>query len=219
MHLTTLSFPDIKLRQSDGHKLRGYFANTFGQDSDLYHNHREDGTAIYRYPRIQFKIIHGHPVVIGIADGAQLLIDRFLSLKEIEIAGKVYRLKQKQLKSEEVTCGIVQDLITYCFDTPWLALNQRNFSNYKKTDTPGKQQLLKKILIGNILSFYKAMGLFIDETLLVQIALKPIKTNFKNQSMIAFDGQFTTNAVLPMHIGIGKSVSRGYGSIKTKNFT
>lgn len=214
MHLTTLSFPDITLRQSDGHKLRGYFANTFGQDSDLYHNHREDGSSIYRYPRIQFKVVDSCPMVVGLEDGAKLLIDRFLSLTEIQIMQRTYDLHQKQLQSQDVNLGVQDELFSYTLMTPWMALNQNNHTLFKKQTHEENRQLLKRILIGNILSVYKAMSHMETESILVKPSLTPIQTNFKNQPMIAFTGSFVTNAYLPDYIGLGKSVARGFGTIK-----
>jgi len=214
MHHTLLSFPDIQLRQSDGHKLRGYFAKTFGDESDLFHNHNEDGSAIYRYPRIQFKVTDGYPMILGIQEGAKLLVDRFISLKEIVINEKVYPLQQKNLISGIAQIGISDDLHNYTFLSPWMALNQKNYQVYQQSDTTEKQRLLKKILIGNMLSFYRAIDHMVTENIMVSLQTNQITTSFKNQKMLAFKGQFTANVVLPDMIGLGKSVARGYGTIK-----
>jgi hypothetical protein len=40
------------------------------------------------------------------------------------------------------------------------------------------------------------------------------QTHFKDQKMLAFSGDFVTNAVLPDLAGIGKAVSRGFGSVQ-----
>ena len=39
------------------------------------------------------------------------------------------------------------------------------------------------------------------------------QTQFKDQKMLAFSGNFVTNAVLPDLAGIGKAVSRGFGTV------
>ena len=83
MQQTLLQFPNLKLAQRDGHKLRGYFSHLFGQESDLFHNHHPDGKVIYRYPRIQYKVVEGEPMLIGLGEGAQLLVERFLRVKDI----------------------------------------------------------------------------------------------------------------------------------------
>lgn len=213
MQQTTLSFPEIKLRQSDGHKLRGYFAAQFGEDSDLFHNHGSGNISIYRYPLIQFKIVGGIPMIIGMDEGAQLLIDRFIKIKEIKINDTLYHLNHKNMKSEKVEIGVIADLNTYRFETPWMALNQSNFAQYQNMTETQKSNKLKSILIGNILSLYKGLKHREPQTILVTHQLNPITTKFKDQSMTAFKGSFTTNAILPDYIGIGKSVARGYGTI------
>ena len=214
MHYTQLHFPEIKLQQSDGHKLRGYFAQTFGSDSDLYHNHDEDGRSIYRYPHIQFKVIDHHPVVIGIDEGAQMIMKRFLDIKEIVISGYRYRLDQKNISSQKVHLGIREELYQYKYESPWMALNQGNHNKFMEGTPTTRRNLLTSILTGNILSFYKSVGCMVAGRILLTHDLKQITTNFKNTKMIAFKGNFVTNAILPDYIGLGKSVSRGYGSIK-----
>lgn len=214
MHLTTLFFPEIKLRQSDGHKLRGYFSKTFGEESDLFHNHNEDGSAIYRYPSIQFKVIDQVPHLIGLGAGAALLVERFIKIKELTLDDRTYILNQKNIKSEEIELGLVDDLLTYRFMSPWMALNQKNHASYTQMNNTDKADKLKRILIGNMLSYMKAFGCRVEQKVLVKHELTTISTNFKNQTMIAFKGQFTTNVLLPDYLGLGKSVSRGYGAIK-----
>ncbi len=217
MHQTILTFPEINLRQSDGHKLRGYFAETFGQQSDLFHNHQSDGKTIYRYPLIQYKVVHKHPMVVGINEGAQLITNRFLSLKEIVINEKQYPLHQKNLKSETIEVAIHNDLFTYQFVTPWLALNQLNHQNYQQADEEAKRKLLKKTLTGNLLTCASGLGYRLAQQLLVNLVVQPITINFKNQKMTGFKGSFTTNLRLPNFVGIGKSPARGFGTIQLQN--
>lgn len=214
MHQTTLTFPEINLRQSDGHKLRGYFAQTFGQHSDLFHNHQADGKTIYRYPLIQYKVVDKHPMVVGINEGAQLITQRFLSIKEIIINQKQYSLHQKNLKSETVEVAVHNDLFTYQLVTPWLALNQHNHTQYQNADDTGKRQLLKKTLTGNLLTCAGGLGYRLTEKLLVNLVVQPISINFKSKQMTGFKGSFTTNLWLPDFVGIGKSPARGFGTIK-----
>ena len=213
MYYTLLQFPQIHLPRRDGHKLRGYFAKTFGESSDLYHNHREDGSSIYRYPHIQFKVVQDHPMVIGINQGASLILQRFLDIREIVISGKQYSLDQKNMSSQEIHLGIKAELYQYYFESPWMALNQSNHAKYIAADSLVRKALLSSILTGNILSLYKSTDCMITERILLTHDLRQVTTNFKNQKMLAFIGSFVTNAVLPDHIGLGKSVSRGYGTI------
>ncbi len=45
-------------------QLRGFFATKF-TEYELLHQHADAGKLIYRYPKIQYKIIGGTPTVMG----------------------------------------------------------------------------------------------------------------------------------------------------------
>ena len=53
-----------------------------------------------------------------------------------------------------------------------------------------------------------------EERILMQLKVKEKSTQFKNKTMLAFSGEFTTNAILPNLAGIGKAVSRGFGTVQ-----
>ena len=43
--------------------------------------------------------------------------------------------------------------------------------------------------------------------------LQEKSTQFKGQTMLAFKGEFVINADIPDGLGLGKSVSRGFGTV------
>ena len=94
-----------------------------------------------------------------------------------------------------------------------MALNEHNYRKYIRAKPEEKEQLLTKTLTGNILSFYKGIGFWTKQTILVKPKLREKSTKFKDQKMIAFEGSFVTNALLPDYVGLGKSASRGFGSV------
>ena len=215
MHYTLLHFPQIHLPRRDGHKLRGYFANLFGEESDLFHNHQADGKVIYRYPRIQYKVVHGEPMLVGIGEGGKLLIERFLRINEIDIDGLVFPIHQKNLKNEECIIGVKNDLFQYEFVNPWLALNEKKYPQYEAAASrEEKTDILKRILITNIINFFTAVGHRETERIMVSLDVSPLAVRFKDQRMTGFKGRFTSNAMLPDYVGFGKSVARGFGTIK-----
>lgn len=214
MHQTTITFPDHPLSPRDGHKLRGYFSQLFGAESDLWHNHRADGKPIYRYPLIQYKVIGRQPMLTGLGEGAQLLTQHFLDVKELHIDGLRIPLHSKQIKSHKADIGVNGELHTYRFANPWFALNQENYQRYQNATPDARQQLLQRLLAAHILAFYKGINHWEKQQIMVSIVqLQPLTTQFKNQPMLMFKGQFVTNAQLPEYIGLGKSVARGFGSI------
>ena len=215
MHHTILNFPHLNLATRDAHKLRGYFANRFQEESDLFHNHEADGKSIYRYPLIQYKVINGHPMLVAIGEGAQWIVKAFLEVSEIQIEDQVYPLSNKNLKSKKVTIGVDNNLYRYEFCSPWMALSQKNFEVFKKMNPEQQMDKLQKILVGNILSFFNASRHLEKERVMVNLNITDrVLTRFKNNPMEAFKGSFVTNVQMPNFIGLGRSVSRGFGTIK-----
>jgi hypothetical protein len=74
--------------------------------------------------------------------------------------------------------------------------------------------MLEKILIGNILSFFKYSNYNVEKNIKVNIHFHEKETFFKSIIILAFSGSFITNALIPDLVGLGKSVSRGFGTIK-----
>lgn len=214
LHQTIIRFPEIALNTRDAHKLRGYFGTLFQEYSPLLHNHLESGESAYRYPLVQYKVLDHVPTLVGLNEGADLLISLFLKIKELRINGQVFEVFQKNIESKVIEIGLSDDLYAYRFQTLWMALNQQNFVEFLEEDDAQRAKHLKSILIGNILSFYKAMELHVMGNVMVNLKIKNEReTLFKNKAMLAFEAEFVTNAILPEFVGLGKSVARGFGSI------
>ncbi len=74
-----------------------------------------------------------------------------------------------------------------------------------------KTQFLEQILRGNILSFAKGLGIFIDkqvECVITQLS-EPTVKRYKDVKLTMFDAEFTTNVSIPDYAGLGKGVSKG----------
>ncbi|MBN2664457.1 MAG: hypothetical protein JXR68_12475 [Bacteroidales bacterium] len=215
LNTTIIQFPEIELKIRDGHKLRGFFGNLFKEHSELLHNHYSDGSGRYKYPLVQYKVIDKIPSLVGIEEGAKLLIDLFLKIKQIEIGDKIYEINSKNISNKITEIDSLSQLNEYKFQTLWLALNQHNYYQYENLKTEeSKNSFLNRLLQNNILSFYKGINFFTKDRIMVIGKFFEKTTKFKNQDMLAFGGTFVTNAVLPNHIGIGKSPSRGFGTVK-----
>lgn len=211
LHQTIIKFPEIELKTRDAHKLRGYFGNFFKEHSPLLHNHFEDGSLRYAYPLVQYKVIENTPYLVGLAEGAKLLIELFLKIKQIDLEGVHYPILSKNITNKIFELNNTNELFEYRFVTLWMALNENNYRKYIKNSQ--EEKLLRTILTGNILSFYKGIGYWTKQEILLKTRLEERKTKFKDQSMLAFSGSFVCNATLPDYIGLGKAVSRGFGTI------
>jgi len=215
--LAQISFPEIRLATRDGHKLRGYFGNVFRDHSPLLHNHFEDGGTRYALPLVQYKVLQGTPTLIGLQDGAKLLTELFFQMKVLKIDDRIYTVHERDIVFKSQPVGISDTLTDYHFITRWLPLNQRNYPEYMDKGPEERRAFLGRILVGNILSLFKGIGLFLPEGERILATVRPEeprRSNLKDTSLMAFGGQFTTNALLPDLIGLGKSVSRGFGTIQ-----
>lgn len=214
--LTTITFPEIALRVRDGHKLRGYFGNVFKEHSELLHNHFADGRAQYRYSLVQYKVLGRVPTLVGMGEAAGLLVELFLKMKTLDIDGHTYAIQSKHISHQQATIGLSDDLHSYRFETLWLGLNQKNYAEYRNASAEEQHAILKRTLTANILTLCEAaeLNLTKDQKIMVKLnATNPTVTQLKNTKLLGFGGTFTTNALLPNHLGLGKSVSRGFGSV------
>ena len=216
IQLTTIQFPEVRLQTRDAHKLRGYFGNLFKEHSPLLHNHYQNGEFRQSYPLVQYKVLAGVPTLMAIEEGAELMIRLFMQIKQLKIGDQNFEIHNKNISSRKAEIGYVDELKTYTFQTLWLALNQENYRKYCASDPTGRSTMLNRILTGHVLSFYKHVEHFLEpnQRLLVKANVEEKSTHFKDQKMIAFRGSFLINALLPNDIGIGKAVSRGFGTIK-----
>lgn len=212
---TLIRFPDIRLQKRDAHKLRGYFGTLFKDHSPLLHNHFEDGTLRYNYPLVQYKVIGEVPVLVGLHEGASLLTELFLKIKELTIDGQTYTVYQKNLDHSQMPAGLSHRLHTYRFENLWMALNQDNYQRYRRMESAHEQQtLLNTLLRNNLLAFFKGVNIWVDAPVSATGVFREHTTKFKDQPMLAFAGEFSANVLLPQFVGIGKAVSRGFGTIR-----
>ena len=211
--ITQISFPEINLKVRDGHKLRGYFGNLFKEHSPLLSNHFSDGSLRYRYPLVQYKVIDRTPMLVGLGEGGDLLVKLFLKISTLDIDGQVIPVLGKNIIRKEYTLGVDSDLHEYSFATSWMALNQENYQKYMNYSEEQKQYQLKQILKRNILNLYSAFNYHESNEILVSLKTEPHPVKFKNQDLLGFSGGFVSNALLPDYVGIGKSPSRGFGTI------
>ncbi|MBD3408754.1 MAG: DNA repair protein [Ignavibacteriales bacterium] len=212
---TVVRFPDVKLAAREAPKLRGFFGTFFRDRSPLLHNHFEDGATRYAYPLVQYKVIDGTPHLVGALEGARLLFELFVSMREIEIEGTRVPLRSKNILHWKPEIGTADRLMRYRFATPWMALNGKNYLDYAKAKSEGeRRRLLSAVLVGNVLSMYKHLGLRVEERLFADTTVRPRQTKFKNRNMTTFVGEFSINALIPELFGVGKSASRGFGSAR-----
>lgn len=225
--MTRIGGPDLPLMQITEYRLRlsrpvapgeatllrGYFGNVF-DDEVLVHHHRTDGSLHYDYPRVQFKVIDRTARLIGIADGGAVVQRLWKEVDHARLGGEELPILEGSLGRRDEPFGETVEPVGYRFVTPWLGLNQENHRKYETAESDAERQdLLGRVLIGNCLSFAKAFGHRVTRRLAPEISGLRVRTcRLKGVPMIGFEGLFRVNFLIPAWLGIGKSVSRGFGT-------
>ena len=214
MKVMKVIFSDLDLEVRDTPKLRGSVASKFPGFS-LLHHHIEKDKFLYQYPRIQYKVINGTPMIIGIEEGIDVLKKIYFDIGELKLncSYKTNLHSEIEMTVSEKKFGYSDDFIEYKFVTPWMALNQRNHNRFINNTEENNNKLLESILVGNILSLTKSLGYRIEARIYARQKLTKRNVKFKNKTMTSFYGNFAVNFNIPDYWGIGKSVSRGFGTI------
>lgn len=212
LRIMRVTYPDIQVPQWQGRKLRGFFASGM-ESSSLLHNHGGSGAAIYRYPLVQYKVIGKTPTILAIEEGIREVHPLVMERQELLLGQHSYPCGHVNIDLSTAMIGDTEKFKTYRFCSPWFGLNQSNYRIYERAGTDERQDILSRILIGNLLSLAKGMGLRVEGSLEVQPRLKECPARFKNETILGFEGTFSANYLIPNLIGIGKSVSRGFGSV------
>lgn len=209
----TLTLKSTQLIRGSSSHLRGFFATKFNEYS-LLHQHNTD-KFIYKYPLVQYKMIHKTPTVIGINEGADVLTEIYDKYDEIRLKDNVYEIVERGISYKNEEFGLSDKFHTYRFETPWFALNQENFTDrYKKIDLLEQKELLQKTLVGNVISMSKSLGYTVPGQIKCETNLRSGTGRMKGLEIATFKGEFMVNFLIPDHFGLGKSVSRGFGTVK-----
>ena len=209
-----VEFGSIQLKQSEIPKFRGCLADAHPQNTFLHNHDTESGADIYRYPLVQYKRHKGHPFIITYGEAVQSVFQAIMETEELKIGDAVYNAENPDIAISDKYIGDTKDILKYKFISPWMGLNQDNYIKYieMEEDQEAQNNLLSRILIGNILNLCQAFHVDIENRLQVSLNVNPVKTMYKEVPMIGFKGEFDVNCMLPAMCGLGKGVSRGMGT-------
>ncbi len=215
--IITIRF-DGHLREREIPSFRGAVMGIAGNDP-LFHNHTEDAKDINRYPRIQYKIIDRCPAIAGLMDGADAINRLFIpGAKHVMRIGRdEYREFVVKDKSEECfTPSLTAGAVGRYRLCSWLPLNSGNYEEFQGISSLAERiAKLDEILTGNILSLYKAFDTYVEDKVMAHVVdLTPRSVAFKGVRMQAYNAVIESNFTLPVHLGIGKGVSHGFGVVE-----
>jgi hypothetical protein len=198
---------------------RGAIVEKVGRQHVIFHNHEDDGASIYRYPLIQYKRYKGQPSIFCIGDGVDEIHRLFMQPDwDLDILGDRVRLQVDRLDLKTHAVQLNGKMHAYML-RDWQGLNRENHARFHAATNAWQQkEMLQRILTGNLLSFAKGIGWFIEGRVLADVPSPPLlKTRkFKGVNIDVFDMEIVTNMTLPEGLGIGKGVSLGYGVIENK---
>ncbi len=214
LQLLILTLGDEKFFRRDVPKIRGFFASKFPEYIELHH-HIEAKKYVYSYPLVQYKVIDYKPTIVGIGEGAEILKQIYHQVNEMTIGELTIPIHEKHIVVHEADFGLTEELKIYRFLSPWLGLNQKNYQFYQDNPDPAVRfDLLNRVLIGNMISLSKALGYTVPGRILVSADTRLRLTKLKGLELSGFSGFFATNFLIPDLLGLGKSVSRGFGTVQ-----
>lgn len=189
--------------------LRGYLGHLFGPGDTEFHHHDENP---YRYPLIQYKKLGKTLVVLGINDYARVVQARIPTLTHINLPSSRARVTAVALETR--TAKVAEGFATYAFATPWLALNSENYARYKALEARLRPGFLEGILVANALSFLKGVGIRVPFRVRARLGQsRPTSVICNDNRFMGLWASFALNVTLPDHVGLGKSVAKGFGAI------
>jgi hypothetical protein len=190
-------------------KLRGFLAHLFANISE-FHHHSDNS---YHYPLIQYKRIEKKLAVIGIDKFAEIVFQNISGLDHITTETQKIPLNNIEIKNSVYV--VEQTSGKYKFTTPWLALNEKNYTKFKELKNNEKKSFLEKILVGNILSLLKGLKIFVDYKITISITKSnSIQVTAHQNKFAGIYAEFECNVTLPDYLGLGKSVTKGFGVVQ-----
>lgn len=196
---------------------RGAIIDSVGcSNTELFHNHEDNGYR-YSYPLIQYKRLNQKATIVCIGNGTEEIGKLFSSGSyDVRIGNKTEHLIVKSIRAEHFLIQCWDESFRYSI-RKWLPFNKENYEQYTKLESLAeKYAMLERLLIGNILSFGKGVGIQFDKQVECKITAvsEPMSIMHKGVRLMGFDVEFKSNVSLPDYIGLGKGVSVGKGMVK-----
>ena len=215
-----MKYSILKFKRNEKHtmrdleKLRGFLSDKYKGNTE-FHNHLSDGYN-YSYPKLQYKLIKNMLSIMGIGEDITEINKKiFEDIDYLDIDGNLIFDIQKEIEIFEDEIEFARNKIyEYRFVTPYLPLNEKNFSKYLK-----REYTLEQAITNNILEVLKGLGIWLDKENKIYVSsdLQITSRDLKNVNMIAFIGTFCANIKFPDYFSVGKRKSLGYGTfVKVK---
>jgi hypothetical protein len=213
LHIFTLILEPVNPLQFSLTEFRSSLARQFAEHPALPDNPPE--RFIYRYPAIQCKQVKGELMLIGICQGAGFLLQMAEGDPEITMGNNRCAIASRDTEIRDEEFGITGGMYEYEFLTPWLALNQQHAKKfYDLNGKPVRDAFMQRILTANLNTLVKSLDYIPTEapTCTAHVRFRREQIDCKN--VMVFLGKFRTNLRIPDYLGIGQSVSQGFGTLR-----
>lgn len=195
---------------------RGMVIHTLDSNDILYHNHQDNGFR-YAYPLIQYKRINRQAAIVCLAQGTNAIGEFFSNFSpRIMLGDQALDLQIQSVYPRNVLVQVWNGFFDYKISR-WTPLNQENYQKYIALESEAEQYVfLENILVGNMLSFAKGVGIHFDKKIICRITNlhPPFWIPNKDVKVLAFNAMFKCNVSIPEHIGLGKGASIGNGIVQ-----
>ena len=189
-------------------KFRGFMAHLFSNMPE-FHHHSESS---YHYPLIQYKRVDKKIAIVGIGNYAEIVEKNMADIDHITT--ETQKIPVQNIQISRTTFTQKYGLFGYRFVSPWIALNKQNYEKFKTLHGEQRKVELERILVGNILSLYKGLGIRLENRIEAKIQKQFIKKiTAHSNPFVGFYPHFVSTTNIPDNLGLGKSVSKGYGAI------
>jgi len=208
---------DYALRSGEIPALRKFVNLFIGADNDLFHNHQSTRKLHYRYPLVQYKSMDGKAALMGLAEPGVTALRALLENPDFRERCTEW-IGEQFAMTEELSDTLLlhhAPLHPYRLHN-YIALNGKNLADWQSNQSlPARSALLERCIVGHILKFCSAIQwLLPPKSLQVELLdYRSHTTRAFDNPFLAFDVLFRTNITLPEHIGLGKAVSHGFGTV------
>ena len=201
---------------------RAAVAEKAGLKHDLFHNHLPNGKLVHRYPLIQYKLNKSKPMLLCLQEGVDAAQHFFTKPNwDLMIGDRTLTMKLEEMNLKQFKLQVWDQKMKYRIQN-WIPFDEDNLKKYQSLALKDKIGMLEAILTGNILTMARGLGWHISKRIEVQILdLSNVKyLPYKGIQHLGFDVRMETNAFIPNHLGLGRKVAVGFGtlrSLKTEN--
>jgi hypothetical protein len=213
LRMYTLTLEPIYPLRFSVDELRPFLNKKMAEYSAL---HRADAAGfLHRYPVIQCKQVNGVLMVTGISQGADCLCQLTHDEADLGTGESTCRITARDTAIRAEPFGVTDAMTTYKFLTPWLALNQQNAKKfYDLKGKPPRDAFMEKLLTAQLNTLARSLDYEITVPVTCHAKVRFRRERIGEENVMVFLGKFQTNLIIPDFLGIGQSVSQGYGTIK-----